>query len=113
MASASDLGKREGWRVRVKARPQARTRWGRQMGLPPVLSPMLIHHAAYGPVSRAAGPLRSPRKPEDSMRDGRQSGFCRWALGRHISVMNLSPRAPVASPCRIICPACLLGRAGG
>ena len=62
MASASDLGKCEGWRVGINARPQARPRWGGQMGLPPALGPVLIHHAVYGPVSRAAGPLRRPQE---------------------------------------------------
>lgn len=62
MASASDLGKCEGWRVGINARPQARPRWGGQVGLPPALGPVLIHHAVYGPVSRAAGPLRRPQE---------------------------------------------------
>lgn len=55
MASASDLGKCERWCVGVKTRPQARTRWSGQMGLPPALSLTLIHHMVYGPVSGAAG----------------------------------------------------------
>lgn len=113
MASASDLEKRQGWRVGVKARPQAKPGWGGQMGLPPVPSPTLICHAVYGPVSGLAEPLRRPQEAQ-----GQHEG---WQAERlppphtreaHFSD-ELASQGPRWQPLPHHLSACLLGRAGG
>lgn len=60
MASASDLGKREGW-CGVGTRLQTRTRQGGRTGLPPAPSLTLMGHAVYGPVTVLSGPAGGGR----------------------------------------------------
>lgn len=95
------------------SRPQARPGWGGQMGLPPALSPTIIRHAVYGPVSGAAGPLRRAQEAL-GQHEGWQAELPPPPRTREAHFSDeLASQGPQRQPLPHHPSTCLLGWAGG